>query len=181
MAENASHTGVGVAVSIAVFKEWQGSAVTLVLAVAIINFFLHFLIDALPHGHYKNKLKELGVGFLFVGPFIIYAVNRQPLSSFAIIVILIGVFFGNVFDFLLLLAEGRERRKERKNRFFSDVSDFNLWIHWFVRKNTFLDKWGLIKKYETSQESWNGQPVYSLKFGWYNFIPIVIAIALLTL
>jgi len=174
MADNGSHTNFSVGVTVWLYgllADWSTTKLT--LCVAIVNFFFHFPLDALPHGHMEDRKKEILISAaisLLSAPFLVSCLFN---NRYLLYLCLIGSFFGNLFDAFMIVAEKIIKKEESKLARF--ILDTNLFVHWFVRKQTWLDKQCLVRRGEKMAGTWKGEPVRGFAFGWYNFIPVILS------
>lgn len=169
MAEMGAHSALSGAIAISACQ----SSISLpekVIVVVVFSTLGHFFLDVFPHGHTKKKWKELISGAVIVPFIFLYSFLKGGLELFFLSGL--AMFFGNLFDFLLILSERFKKTPNWLGVIARKISEFNLWIHWFVRSQTFC----LEVRQEISKEAWKGRPVYSWKYDWYNFIPLVFSL-----
>jgi len=173
MAEMGAHSALSGAIAIMVFRILASvSLLGQAIIVAIASFAGHLFLDIFPHGHTKKMWKELISGAI-ITPVILYLSFSRGKWGL-LFLSCVSLFFGNIFDVALKAADILRKKCAGQFRWAAEkIIEFNLWIHWFVRSQTFC----LGARQNESREDWKGRPVYSWKYGWYNFIPLMLGIA----
>jgi hypothetical protein len=172
MAEMGAHSALSGAIAIMVFRILASvSLLGQAIIVAIVSFLGHLFLDIFPHGHTKKMWKELISGAIII-PIVLYLSFSHGKRGL-LLLSCVSLFFGNIFDVALEAAGILRKKYAGQLRWAAEkVIEFNLWIHWFVRSQTFC----LGARQNESRENWKGRPVYSWKYGWYNLIPLLLGI-----
>lgn len=175
MAEMGAHSALSGAIAIAVYQTDLGLTEKTIV-VALISAVGHFILDLFPHGHTFEKPWKEFISSIFIVPIVLF-LSFSKGGAGLFFLSCISLFFGNLFDGLLILSQKIRQRGNSWIKLIAEkISEFNLWIHWFVRSSTFCAKWN---RQETSVEKYKGKPVYSWKYGWYNLVPLIVGLAAL--
>lgn len=173
MTETGAHSALSGAIAMIFFRILASvSLVGQAIIVAIISFAGHLFLDIFPHGHTKKMWKEL-ISSAVIIPVVLYLSFSRGKWNL-LFLSCVSLFFGNVFDVATEAAERFKKRVGWTGIIARKIIEFNLWIHWFVRSDTFMAKYPVRK--EKSVEFYKKKPVFSWKYGWYNLVPIFLAV-----
>jgi hypothetical protein len=103
MADCGSHSLVSAAIATAVYKLTNWLFFWQLLAVSVLAFLSHFILDALPHGHMRKVWHEILFNAVIIVLVLILVAWREERGLFKLA--LFGMFFGNVLDVPILIAK----------------------------------------------------------------------------
>ena len=171
MAEMGAHSALSGAIAVAIYRMTIFPFEVKTAMVIIFSSLGHLVLDLFPHGHTQKMWKEMVSAVFIIPVVVLISIFQGGLDLFFLVGV--SLFFGNLFDGLLFLAD--KIKTGLVGRILEKIQEFNLWIHWFVRSSTFMARYDVRQK--TSHEIWKEKDVYSWKYGWYNFIPLIFGIA----
>lgn len=183
MADVGTHSMVGATLGILAVNIVPDPTFTEAITVGVItiaiSFGLHLAVDAIPHGHSKNKKKEIGWDGII---FILTMLGIAVLSIFKgggwylFLVTSASIFFADIFDVFVTAAEGVSEEK----RWANWSRRVNYFFHWFVTRTTWLDRISGVNRRQEA-ELFHGRKIHGWAWGWYNYAGIIlIGIAPLT-
>lgn len=175
MAEMGAHSALSGAIAIIIYRISFFPLAVNTLVILVVSLLAHFFLDLFPHGHTKKIWKEMISGAVIIPIIVVISIWRGGIEL--LFLSMVAIFFGNLFDGLLVVARKLEKMSGWLQKLGTKIIELNLWIHWFVRSDTFMAKWDVRQK--ISVEKWKEKPVYSWRYGWYNGIPLIISLIVL--